>query len=437
MRRLVYVALLVLAACGDDPKSSVDTADTGTPDSADGTGPDTPDADSDAAEAIAPDAPDVPDTIDTAESGDAVDATDLPDTTEQSDVTADGDDSDDGDVASDATDTSPPAPAILRRAVRSVAGFGAPDGPIAEASIGRPQSLATLGDGSLVFADGSYQTLRRVDDQGVVSTIAGSGSVGGIGDGGPATEAQLAIIYGGEMVVDDDGLIYLSDFENHRVRVINPTAGGLRACGGVEVAAGAIETVAGSGEMGFGGEGSPAVSALLEYPRGITFWNGDLVFADIHNCRIRRVRCADGIIETVAGNGGWPYYNEDGTVTVYWREGEPTEAADFGDGPDAREAFDRIALDARGRAGRRTARRRVGAGRSRVRLRDASDASAPRAPSRRSPAGRSRVMATATRARSAPASAATSRAWSSTCTTTCSSPSRAASSAVSIPSGRS
>ena len=100
----------------------------------------------------------------------------------------------------------------------------------------------------MYIADYDNHRIRRVDPGGVIATIAGTGVAGFGGDGGPATAARLNYPIG--VAVDAVGNVYVADRANHRVRRIGP--------GGI------IETVAGSGVEGFGGDGGPAVEARLD-----------------------------------------------------------------------------------------------------------------------------------------------------------------------------
>src|SRR5262249_4910657 len=129
---------------------------------------------------------------------------------------------------------------------------------------------------------------------GILSTVAGNGSPGYSGDGGPATAARLFAngrVDG--LAVDSAGNVYISDGGNHRVRKVGT--------GGI------ISTGAGNGAPGFSGDGGPATSASLQYPAGIAVDSaGNLYIADSSNNRVRKVDTV-GIITTVAGNGNVSY----------------------------------------------------------------------------------------------------------------------------------
>jgi sugar lactone lactonase YvrE len=123
---------------------------------------------------------------------------------------------------------------------------------------------------------------------GVISSVAGNGTQGFSGDGGPATSAQVNQAEG--LAVDSAGNLYIADTANNRIRKVTP--------------AGVISTVAGNGKAGFSGDGGPAISAQLYDPSGVAVDSiGNLYIADFNNRRIRKMTPA-GVISTVAGNGG-------------------------------------------------------------------------------------------------------------------------------------
>src|SRR5262249_45807195 len=116
---------------------------------------------------------------------------------------------------------------------------------------------------------------REVKTNGVIVTIAGTGSVGYNGDGEPATSANIN--YPNGVALDSAGNVYIGDSNNERIREVVKSTG-------------AIATVAGNGSAGFGGDGGPATSASLYYPNGLTVdGNGNLFIADAYNYRVREV----------------------------------------------------------------------------------------------------------------------------------------------------
>ena len=166
-------------------------------------------------------------------------------------------------------------------------GYGGDGGPAVAAQLNSPYGVALDGAGNLYIADRDNRRIRKVDAAGVISTVAGDGTYGFGGDGGPAVAAQLSFPHG--VAVDGAGNLYIADTGNRRIRKVD--------------AAGAISTVAGDGTSGYGGDGGPAVAAQLSFPHGVALdGTGNLYIADLGNRRIRKVDAA-GVISTVAGDG--------------------------------------------------------------------------------------------------------------------------------------
>ena len=164
------------------------------------------------------------------------------------------------------------------------------NGPATLIKIGAPLSIALGPDGSVYFAENARHRIRRVSPNGIISVVAGTGSYGLSGDGGPATAAKLNSP--GGIAVAADGSIYIGDTNNHRIRRIDPS--------------GIISTIAGIGTGsdggGFSGDGDLAVNAQLAYPNGVALGaDGSLYIADSGNNRIRRLGI-NGIITTVVGS---------------------------------------------------------------------------------------------------------------------------------------
>ena len=163
------------------------------------------------------------------------------------------------------------------------------------APVAGPQNVAVDAAGNAYFT--SSNSIFKMDQNGVLTRVAGNSRYGYSGDGGPATSAQLAVsclylICGSGpngLAIDDAGNLFVADTGNNRIRRITPD--------------GIITTVAGIGTAGFSGDGGPAVSAQLNAPASVAVdRTGNLFIADTSNLRIRMVSTS-GIITTVGGNG--------------------------------------------------------------------------------------------------------------------------------------
>lgn len=167
-----------------------------------------------------------------------------------------------------------------------VAGFSGDQGPATSAELNHPQSIAINSIGDVFIADTQNNRVRVVDIHGNIATFAGSNLVGGYGgDGGPAIKALLNEPTG--VAVGFYGTVLIADSANNRVRVVDAT--------------GEIATFAGSDQAGYQGDGGAATSAQLTHPQCLAVDAFDNVYvADTGNNRVRRID-ADGIINTVAG----------------------------------------------------------------------------------------------------------------------------------------
>lgn len=167
-----------------------------------------------------------------------------------------------------------------------VTGFAGDGGSALSAMFRRPVSLALDSTGALLVCDAGNQRVRRIS-LGVIQTVAGTGAQGFAGDGGAATQAELDTPMG--VAVGADGQIYIADTHNARLRVI--------ATNGI------IYTFAGTGVMGYAGDGGPATAAELAMPQGVIVTGaGSVLFADSKNQRIRAVD-SSGTITTIVGSG--------------------------------------------------------------------------------------------------------------------------------------
>lgn len=173
-----------------------------------------------------------------------------------------------------------------------VAGFSGDGGVGTHAKINSPVSVAVDMQGNVYFSDQSNRRIRKLYVNGLIHTIAGTGVNGYNGENIAATSAQLSSVSG--LCVDTVGNIYFTDYGNQRIRKIN-------------VNTGLVNTIAGNGTTGFSGDGGVATSAQINFPYGIYVdGNGNVFFADLNNNRIRKIN-SSGIISTVAGNGTQGY----------------------------------------------------------------------------------------------------------------------------------
>ena len=192
---------------------------------------------------------------------------------------------------------------IITTFAGSLGGFSGDEGPATSARMQRPFGVALDGGGNLLIADSYNNRIRRVDaGTGIITTVAGNGSWGFSGDGGPATSARLFVPQ--DIAVDSGGDMFIADSNTNRVR---------RVAAGT----GVITTVAGNGSTGFSGDGGPATSARLTFPSGVAVdtVGGHLLISDSSNNRIRRVDAGTGVITTVAGTGVAGFSGDEGPGT--------------------------------------------------------------------------------------------------------------------------
>jgi len=250
---------------------------------------------------------------------------------------------------------------ITTVAGNGVAAYGGDGGPATAASLNSNNDMAVDAAGNLYIADESNNRVREViAGTGVITTVAGTGTAGYSGDGGPATGAQLngpiglafdwagnlfvaecnngdvreilagtgvittvagiggSLGYNGDNIparqaqlngpravaVDPDGNLYIGDYVNDRVREVVARTG-------------VITTVAGTGSIGYSGDGGPATGAQLNGPIGVVRDGaGNLFIADRFNNRVRAVAAGSGVITTVAGTGAASYGGDGGPATT-------------------------------------------------------------------------------------------------------------------------
>jgi DNA-binding beta-propeller fold protein YncE len=185
--------------------------------------------------------------------------------------------------------------AAAQKQISTIAGTGTPGfsgdgGPATAAQINNPYGLTIGPDGALYFCEVDNHRVRRLDFKArTLSTVAGSGKQGYSGDDGPALVASLNQPY--EVRFDKAGNMFFVEMQNHIVRR-------------VEAHTQIITTVAGNGQPGFSGDEGDASRAQLRQPHSIAFApDGALLICDIGNHRIRRVDLVRGTISTYAGTG--------------------------------------------------------------------------------------------------------------------------------------
>ena len=211
-------------------------------------------------------------------------------------------------------------------------GFSWDGGPGTSAEIAGPEGVATDRAGNVVIADTSNHRIRVVAAStgtfygqamtaGDIYTVAGNGTRGYNGDGGPATSAWLS--YPSGVAVDAAGNLLIADTSNYRIRVVAETTGTFY---GQQMTAGHIYTVAGNGTSGYSGDSGPATSAEIDFPYTVAVDGaGNLLIADTLNDRVRAVAASTGTfygqamtagdIYTVAGNGTVGYSGDGGPAT--------------------------------------------------------------------------------------------------------------------------
>lgn len=189
------------------------------------------------------------------------------------------------------------------------AGYSGDGGPATAAQLDQPIGLAIEPGGTIYIADNQNDCIRRIDPSGTITTYAGTGTVGDSGDGGPATAAQMFGPWG--LALDGDNNLYIADRENDRVRR-------------VDHATGIMTTVAGTGVQGYSGNGGPATAAKFNKPISLALDTaGNLFIADEDNHRVRKVFASTGVVEKIAGNGT-AGYNGDGIQAVGARLNYPS-----------------------------------------------------------------------------------------------------------------
>ena len=168
-------------------------------------------------------------------------------------------------------------------------GHSGDGGKATQAQLDNPFGVVRGPDGAIWFCEYSGQRIRRVSQDGIISTIAGNGMAGYSGDGGPAILASFNLPH--EIRFDRAGDLFIVDMNNHAVRKVN-------------LKTGTISTLAGTGKPGYSGDGGPATKAQFDKPHSIQFGpDGNLYVCDIGNHVIRRIDMETQTISTYAGTG--------------------------------------------------------------------------------------------------------------------------------------
>ena len=177
-------------------------------------------------------------------------------------------------------------------------GYSGDNGAATNAALCFPQGVAADGSGNLFIADSLNNRIRKVSTNGIITTVAGGGP-NFPGDGGAANNASLHGPTG--VAVDTSGCLFIADFYNNRIRKVDTN--------------GLISTVAGNGSATYSGDGGAATNASVYWPAGVAVdASGNLFIADEINNRIRKVSVS-GIITTAAGNGTNGYSGDSSAAT--------------------------------------------------------------------------------------------------------------------------
>lgn len=239
--------------------------------------------------------------------------------------------------------------AITTIAGSSASGYSGDGGPARNAQLNTPGNIAIDSAGNLYIGDTGNNRVRRVSPAGIITTIAGNGTYGSTGDGGPATQA--AIRGPGPMTVDRSGNVYISELTTGTIRRISSTDGTITTVfsspavpatvpGSIAVnshgdiyytdsdhsvinriSGSTVTAIAGNRQFSFSGDGGPARQAQLGGPSAVAVdAAGNVLIADTYNSCIRKVS-PDGIVTRIAGNGtfGAPGENVVATASALYQ----------------------------------------------------------------------------------------------------------------------
>lgn len=184
------------------------------------------------------------------------------------------------------------------------------DGELAQNTLFKQLQDAVRDDeGNLYIVDQQNQRVRRIGADGIMQTIAGTGTPGFSGDGGPAIDAELHWGFGSNPnpsggIAYADNRLYIADSVNHRIRMM-------------DLESGTIETIVGTGTPGFRGDGGAAIDAQINNPHDLEIGpDGDLYIADTDNGAVRALNLASGVVRTVVGTGELGLSEEEGLLAT-------------------------------------------------------------------------------------------------------------------------
>jgi sugar lactone lactonase YvrE len=195
------------------------------------------------------------------------------------------------------------AQVIITLAGTGTLGHTGDGGPATIAEVNTPSGIAADRTGNVYFTDQNGNCVRKVDTAGIITTIAGSGASGYSGDSGPATSARLYWPQG--LAIGDTGDIFIADQFNNVIRKVNAVTH-------------IITTIAGNNSLiGYTGDGGPATAASLWHPADVaTDHAGNVYFVDQDNSVARKVNAVTGIITTIAGTNVAGYSGDGGAATA-------------------------------------------------------------------------------------------------------------------------
>jgi RHS repeat-associated protein len=197
---------------------------------------------------------------------------------------------------------------IITVAGNGTAGYAGDGAAATNAKLHNPAGTAIDSSGNIYIADELNNAIRKVTvSSGIITTVAGNGTQGSGGDGGPATNANLYHPLG--VALDSSGNLYIADASNNRIQEVTSTTG-------------IITTIAGTTSGGYSGDGGLAVNAKLCSPSSVALDSQNNIYiADSCNNRVRKITASSGIITTVAGSSGSGYSGDGGpatSATMFW-----------------------------------------------------------------------------------------------------------------------